>query len=364
MNRSLADFCHGRDNNFNLIRLIAAFLVLLTHSFALVAGTGDAEPLKSTLGLTLGTMAVDIFFVTSGFLITASFMARKNTWLFFWARILRIYPALLIALTFTVFGLGLAVTDLSAAAYLTEPATYQYLARNAVLFFGIEHQLPGVFTTTPYANAVNGSLWTLPYEVRMYVVIVTILMVSKNIQQRVPTLGSRFWVTLTALGSWGVIWGMLYLGHEPSKGLRLFCWFVVGAAFYLWRSNIRLNHTLALGTAAALIIAALLGRFELGYFITLPYLVFSLAYLPRGPWLNFNRLGDYSYGLYIYAFPVQQTLMVLNPDTTVTQSIALATLISLSLAILSWRWVEQPALRLKSHPWAIAAFETTSPSRI
>ncbi len=101
----LSNFTDGRDNNFSLIRIIAAFAVLITHSFALAIGTGEAEPFQKFLGMTMGTIAVDIFFITSGFLVTSSLLTRQSVIEFVWARVLRIYPALLVMLCLTVFGL-------------------------------------------------------------------------------------------------------------------------------------------------------------------------------------------------------------------------------------------------------------------
>lgn len=84
----LSNFTQGKDNNFNLIRMIAALAVLVTHSFALAIGTQDAEPFRQSLGMTMGAIAVDVFFVTSGFLVTASLLTRQNTIEFIWARAL------------------------------------------------------------------------------------------------------------------------------------------------------------------------------------------------------------------------------------------------------------------------------------
>jgi peptidoglycan/LPS O-acetylase OafA/YrhL len=95
-----------RDNNFKLIRVAAALAVLVTHSFVLATGDRDAEPLNDSLGLTLGDIAVDVFFVTSGFLVTASLLRRERTLDYLRARALRVYPALWAMLLVVVFALG------------------------------------------------------------------------------------------------------------------------------------------------------------------------------------------------------------------------------------------------------------------
>ena len=113
----LSSLNNGRDNNFNLIRVIAALAVLVTHSFALVMGSGDFEPLRKIVGISFGQVAVDIFFVTSGFLVTSSLLKRKSTVEFVWARVLRIYPALWMMLVLTVFILFPLLSDVTYKKY-------------------------------------------------------------------------------------------------------------------------------------------------------------------------------------------------------------------------------------------------------
>ena len=180
---TLSNYTQGRDNNFNLIRIMAALAVLVTHSFALAIGTGAAEPFRDSLGMTMGTIAVDIFFVTSGFLVTGSLLTRHSALEFLWARTLRVFPALLVMLLLTVFGLGPLVTSWPLSAYLTDAGTYGYLLKCATLVSGVQYNLPGVFADNPFKSAVNGSLWSLPYEIRMYAIVVMVWLVFRRIQR-------------------------------------------------------------------------------------------------------------------------------------------------------------------------------------
>ena len=177
MSGYLASFVSGRDNNFNLIRFVAATLVLFSHSFALSIGSSDAEPLRASIGMTWGDIAVDIFFITSGFLIANSFLTRSNVLVFLWSRALRIFPALIIAVLFCVFVIGIAFTSLEPKEYLAHDQTQRYLIKNIMLVGGIEYSLPGVFSENPFSHAVNGSLWTMPYEVKMYMLLIVMLLV-------------------------------------------------------------------------------------------------------------------------------------------------------------------------------------------
>ena len=126
---SLSNYKDSRDNNFNLLRFVAAFLVLISHSFPLATGSGTSEPLKTALGIEFGHIAVDVFFITSGFLITGSLIRSKSAYKYIAARALRIYPALLIAVLFTVFILGPLITQVTLAEYFSKQ-TFIYFFKN------------------------------------------------------------------------------------------------------------------------------------------------------------------------------------------------------------------------------------------
>lgn len=351
MKSSLQSYAHGRDNNFNLLRFLAASVVLFTHSFALALGSGDAEPLKKTLGMTMGGMAVDLFFVSSGFLIAASFFSGKGLICFTTSRVLRIYPALLVAIFLTVFGLGPLFTELSPAAYLLDEQTYRYLLKNSLLVWGVEFNLPGVFLETPYPEAVNGSLWTLPYEVKMYGYLamaglcLTLVPACLFPQQ----LSRLAFLGLALLGLGAHFTQHFHPFHDPLL-LHLFAMFFMGAAFYAWRDRIHLTAFAFAAILVSVVAAAFIQRdlFFIVYSAGLPYLVLYLAYVPGGFIRGFNRYGDYSYGLYIYAFPVQQVIADLVPGVGVAAMVALSFAITFGLAFLSWHLVEKRCLALKT----------------
>ena len=251
----VADFTQGRDNNFNLLRILAAYAVLVGHGFPLTIGKTALEPLGASLGMSIGMIAVDVFFMTSGFLVTASLLARKSTVEFVWARVLRIFPALFVMLVLTVFGLGVFFTTLSPSSYLLDYWTRTYFIRGLTLFFGVSYELPGVFATNPYDHVVNGSLWTMPYELRMYVT----LAVAWALLSLVPR--ARSWVfpvlvVLAAIASGvGVLAARFGLLGE-SKWLGFFFMFFSGAAFYMLRARIHLSSMLFVACLCAWAIAA------------------------------------------------------------------------------------------------------------
>jgi peptidoglycan/LPS O-acetylase OafA/YrhL len=301
-----------RENHFNLIRMAAAFAVLVSHSFALTQGV-EAQP--GAHGIYLGAMAVDVFFVTSGYLVTASLM-RRTIVEFTVARVMRIYPALIVAVTVTTVALGF---------------DWNYLWKNALLFPGAPGTIEGVFDANP-SNGINGSLWTLPYEVRMYAALAIIGIVFKRddswlIVVTIALCSFAWWVTLDTVLA------------------RLAWMFFAGSACQL------LAVKLSLRTAAVIVLPlttvfAMTGS-TAAYALALPIAVLTVAHI-KGPLLAYNRYGDLSYGVYIYAFPVQQSLIAAGLTHPIAV-LAAATVIVLPLACGSWHLIEKRALKLKDH---------------
>ena len=350
MKTALSEYTKTRDNNYNLIRFVAALLVLITHSFALALGGGDAEPLKNSIGMTLGTIAVDVFFVTSGFLIASSFFERNNIIAFAWARILRIYPALIVAIAFCTFIVGLFFTTHTTYEYLSNPDVYRYFMKNITLFFGVEYMLPGVFESIPYKNAVNGSIWTLPYEVKMYFLLAVISSVAVSLKSWLGASGIQ--IIFLCIGVIAVAANILnhFYFLLPNNFTHLFSMFFIGSMFYLCRDKIFLSNKTFI-FMSIILLSSFFDKdlFFVIYCITIPYMVLYMAYVPAGDIRGFNKIGDYSYGIYIYAFPVQQSIASLVPNISVPIMILLSFVVTFILSVLSWHFVEEKALKFKRY---------------
>lgn len=336
----LAHVAQGRDNNFNLIRFIAATAVLVSHAWPIALGPGAVEPLKALTGHTLGTNAVYLFFAVSGFFITSSYMRSGSARVFVTARVLRLFPGLAVSLLLVALVMGPMVTQLPIMTYLSTPDTATFLLRNITLFQP-QYTLPGVFESNPYPT-VEGSIWTLIHEVLCYGLVFIAGILGLLMRRGLMTV---------ALLAYALAWvGPSLMGIELhprialTHGLSLP--FVIGVAFRIWQDHIRLSLWVAIGLVAA---AALSRDTALAFpllALALTYVTFWCAYVPGGAIRAFNRLGDYSYGMYIYAFPLQGLVIWLWGSMGPGLNIALSLPLTLLCAVLSWHLIERPALGL------------------
>jgi len=344
----LSNAAEGKDNNFSLIRIAAALAVLISHSFALAIGTADAEPLAKSLGITLGEIAVDVFFITSGFLVTASLLRRQTIIKFVWARVLRIYPALLVMLFLTVFVLGVFFTSLPLSSYFSDSKTHIYLAKCSILFTGVAFTLPGVFEGNPLKNAVNNSLWILPYLVRMYAILVAIWVALQLTRKSRLKAFKLAIVTFVVVGAGVYVLARHFYIPTGSPFPRLFLMFFMGAAFFVLKEYITLSRSLFWFFMIILSLAICNKHsFFVVYIFTIAYILFYVAYIPSGHIRQYNKAGDYSYGAYIYAFPVQQSIAALIPGVSVLQMILISSAATMLLAAFSWHLLERRMLGLK-----------------
>jgi peptidoglycan/LPS O-acetylase OafA/YrhL len=241
-------------------------------------------------------------------LIAGSFFERNNIGAFIWARILRIYPALIMAVFFCTFIVGLFFTKESWLSYIDDPIIYKFFVKNITLLFGVEYYLPSVFNENPYKNAVNGSIWTLPYEIKMYSYLAISGIILNYLEKFIGNWLVKISFLLVAV--FVIITYILEHFNLPTQEpfFCLFLMFFTGVAFYLWRGYVCMSKSVFIVLIIILSISIVFNKqlFFIGYIIFLPYLVFYVAYIPSGFVRNFNKFGDYSYGIYLYAFPLQQ----------------------------------------------------------
>lgn len=333
----LGDKIGDRDNNFDVLRLLAAWAVLVSHSFALV---GELEPLHQ-LGSSFGAVGVLIFFAVSGLLIARSWDYDPSPRGFWIKRALRLLPALAVVGLITTFVLGPLVTTQSIGNYFSSLETWIYPIRITLLFpFGAE--LPGVFEQNLYAGAVNGPLWSLPVEVFAYLGL-ALLGISGLLARR------RLLVALSALGlAWAALW--VPNTSDSVGAIYVLAAFALGATAYAYKDRIVLAWPIAAVALAACWLAGL-GPDPVRvivWTIAATYLCYWFAYALPPVGRSLTKFGDASYGMYIWAWPVQQTLIQLfDQDISPWLIILIATPVVWTLAMISWHLIEQPALRRK-----------------
>lgn len=331
----IGDRSGGRDNHFNLIRMVAASGVLVSHAYPISLGPEAVQPLESWLGgITLGAVSVYVFFALSGFFIAKSFDRSPSLGRFVRARVLRLYPALLVVLVLTVLGAGLFLTTVPAGQFW--PSGPEYVLRNLSLV-RLQYELPGVFEANPYHGAINGSLWTLFHEVMCYIGVFVAGLAGLLRQKRVFAICLAGFVVLCIAAP------ALPLPGRAETLLRLAFPFAIGTAFYVWRDQVPLRLSVGVGLIALAVLARMTPLFDMAFVLALSYWMFLIGLAPVPRLLAYNRLGDYSYGTYIYAFPVQQLMAWIGVGTALG-NMAFAFPVTLAMAVLSWHLVEKPAL--------------------
>ena len=332
-------------NNFDFIRLVAALLVLVSHQFAL---QGLPEP--GVQGLhSLGGLGVLVFFSISGYLVAQSWLNDPH-WLRFAARrLLRIVPGLLLVMAACTFILGPVLTHLSLAEYFSHPLVAKYLVFRS-------KQLPFVFAGNALPHAVNGALWTIPLEIACYAVLGLLGLVG-CLRSGYGRPALTFALVTTALiyalpENRGSLVFRSFLGFVPARYLLEFgLFFFAGSALCLWRVlELKRQQTalLLIGTLIAAAIALAFNRMFLAVWLMLPLAMVLLGHRTTPFLRRTGRFGDLSYGVYIYAYPVQQTIFLLYEDQLGWWTLmALVVAITVLLAFASWHLVEKPALRYK-----------------
>lgn len=340
-----------RNNNFTFIRLAAASLVIVFHSFK-VRGI-KLDPISQLIGFErLGSIAVATFFVVSGYLIASSLQRSPSMFIYLKKRILRIYPAYITVLIVTVFILGPCVSSLGFYKYFLNINLFDLFKH--VYLYNWDIRLPGVFGNLPQKYFINNALWTLPVEFTAYLIIM-IIFPLKKIKPEILI------IVIVLLGI-----GYFIMDLMDSKPVHLlnmnvmwvskfFIFFFMGALLKVGRNFIKFSkgNFIIVGTVffASCFIerGSFLVLHQAIYFLTWPYIVICFAYLPIPYIGKLDRFGDISYGTYLYAYPVQQIIVgVEGANIGSLRMILYSLAISLSLGALSWVMIEKPALRLKN----------------
>lgn len=336
----------GRRNNFDFLRLLFSSLVIFSHSFPLTKNK-EILAVYTKNQIDFGSFSVNVFFAISGYLIFNSLKFSKTPINYLFKRCLRLFPALFLMLLISLIIISFVY---SGENILSEKGFYTYLPNNLILY-RVQFNIKNVFESNPYPNAINGSLWSLSYEFTMYLFLLLLYPIRNN-RPLVTTalalclLASFLCATLcpTFLNN---LFTFLYL--NSFQMYRLATFFIFGSILSLFNLNKINSNTVKVGLVILIIFSLFLNVYNYTSYIFIPTLVILvgisyskiLAFIPE-------KIGDISYGVYIYGFIIQQTFMNylnLNPYQLTLLTLPVAYIFS----YFSWHFVESKFLKYKNY---------------
>ncbi|MDX2238560.1 MAG: acyltransferase [Hyphomonadaceae bacterium] len=353
---AVLDQCKGFGPGFDFMRVFLAAAVLSWHSVGIA--NGNYALLKSTPLWIVEFVTLPLFFALSGFLVAAS-ATRLSLRSFLTNRGLRIVPALAVDILICALILGPLLTTRPLSEYFKHPDFFRYFAN---IVGWVHYDLPGVFETNP-SPRVNGALWTVPFEIGCYAALsVLIALRLHNKAWALAASGFGLLIAAVLVERLGVMARLPELAAKFvdallfDRGARLIPAFLLGALVYRLRHALPYSWGLGLAIAAAGSVLAVLGDQSLTRDATLsliatPLMAYMIALLGLTPLpkLPFYSTGDYSYGLYLYHVPMQQTVVFLVPGAGPLLVLLISLPVTSALAALSWWCVEKPVLALRKH---------------
>ncbi|KLK89130.1 acyltransferase [Methanoculleus sediminis] len=320
-------------NNFDFLRFAAAAMIVVAHAYALrlgYVGIGLYDPV-----VLMAQAGLAALLVTSGYLIAASWESTASPLRFAWKRFLRVVPGLVLAILVTLFVIGPLMTSLPPGEYFA--ALFSPAGLTTAPFFE-DGSAIGLFQDNPWTY-VNGSLWTIPLEVAMYGIVAAL---------GIAGLLHR-WGAIPALAGVNIILWASWFDDPRMAKIRFTLYFLIGAYLYLHRERIAYRPVVAGALLLLLGFSAMTPYLTVAGVIAIPYLTIYAAHLPIPFLSTFGRSGDFSYGIYIYHYPIQQVLIQATANTLHLPTLCgISFLATFALAYLSWNLVEKRALAAKS----------------
>lgn len=338
---TINDVISGRDNNYNLLRFLAACFIAFYHCYFMSLGPEFSDERYPAL-YQASQIVLNFFFIISGFLIAQSFERRRDLVSYVTARCLRLLPGVFVLSVIIAFLLGPLVTEVSLGAYFSSLKLWIYVPLTTALQPDLT--LPGVFASNINAYEIDSALWTLRYEVICYIGLAVLGLIGGLRHNTI------FLMVALAVG---VVYGgityasalrdIAFVNHLMHFGLSFF----MGTVFYIYRNLIPLHWGLFVGAVVlGFLIQIVFG--QMGEPLVLAastYAMIWLAYIPGGFLREYNRFGDYSYGVYIYHYPVEQLFVflfgVFSPFGLFVASLP----VTIFIAVCSWVFVEKPWLQ-------------------
>ena len=334
-----------RRNNFLLIRLAAAILVIVAHCYR------RSDPIYLLSGGLLNgtTIAMPVFFFLSGLLVSQSLDHCPSRINYLWRRFLRLYPAAFFTVLLTSLVIGPLVTVLPIRTYFSDPLFCQYL--RTTLLIKIYFWLPGVFIHSPLGRSVNSAIWSLALEIKLYIALLLLSFIRNRNLTRFLLIFSV--VVFLALGTFhgyfepmlGKIFVRRFFLYAYSD---LAIYFAAGVLTYSYRHKIVVRNYWVIGIPFIWLITRHLLLSDLFSLLLLPPMILYVAVTGTRTLSRITPSADLSYGLFLWGFPIEQLIINYISQDNLTIRFAGTLLGALLLAFISWHFIESPALKWKN----------------
>ncbi|MDX2306654.1 MAG: acyltransferase [Hyphomicrobium sp.] len=335
----------GRSSGFDYMRLVLATAVVALHSVIICYGQAVDIAFWTSEARPLFRLVLPMFFALSGFLVAGSLVRSRTLGMFLGLRAIRIFPALSVEVLLSALVLGALVTTLPSGLYFTHPEFLSYFWN---LVGHVHFRLPGVFEENPHPLVVNGQLWTVPYELYCYIALALFVLIGAQKHRIILPIGSVAVLAAYALFKFARDGGLPAETTGPVPGALLVVAFLAGVSIHAYRAELAFSTPIAF--ASAVLAVCLLWFVPYGEYVAMWPVTYMTVYLGLldPPRLWFVRDSDYSYGLFLYSYPIQQTIASAGPVFQDWQTnFLLSMVLGLMFAALSWHVVEKPALGLK-----------------
>lgn len=334
----------GRATGFDYMRLTLAILVIVWHSVPVAYGSSAAKAIMASPYRPFIALILPMFFALSGFLVAGSLERSKTLFVFLGLRVIRIFPALTVEVVISALLLGPLFTTYRIDQYFADPVFFRYFFN---IIGHIQYALPGVFSGNPYPNVVNGQLWTVPYELQCYVAL-AVIAVFGAVKSRVLFLGCIAILTVFGIAkSLTFSSGEIAVATGAVPGSVLVTSFLAGVAVYIYREKLVWNASLA---CISFVASMILLSVPLGDYFSIIPIAYLTAYLGllNPAKIKLLKGADYSYGIFLYGFAIQQAVAALGEWSRHWWiNVLIALPIAGLIAGLSWHFIEKPALGLR-----------------
>ncbi|CAH1226183.1 acyltransferase [Paenibacillus sp. JJ-223] len=360
--KTLGELYRRDRNSFDILRFVFAIAVIYSHSFALTGNpTGATEIIiKLTKAIDAGSLSVFGFFILSGFLTTQSIENSRNYIDYLLKRLIRIIPAFLVCLIMISFVVGPIFTQMKIGEYLTSDSTWKFVSYNITFNIGEKFMnTPGdLFRNAPFPGdgvaLANGSMWTLQLELGCYILLIVLsffLMLRHRFLMVIFTviLGVLYYLNMKySYVPFSVPVKQFWVlgSFQLPNFIKFAYYYCMGSLLYLYREKILYSHRFLVLALLLLWLSTQLSQFNNWCMILFPYIVISVGI--NFSYKHFHKIGDPSYGLYIFSWPIQQMIIIMTNNRIGTYSLFVSAFIAtLFVSLLSWRYVEKPCLKLK-----------------